>query len=293
MEIIVGSDNTDRMMGLSHGDLDGTDTDIDYAFHLDRSATLNVKGQGTSNGSVSAFQSGDVLRIESRADRVYFFQNGVLRDVSEAPPTFPLGVDTSLYAPDTRINPVALLSCSNPLATCSDFGPWENPFGVRHTDSSLRKVGGRADWNAGASSVATISCLDGFAEATVTEMNTARMFGLGIDDQNQDSTDIEWALYLRTDNQLEVRESGAPIAIVGPYQTGDILRVSVQPHGTVDYYRNGSIVHTSSVVARPDTVMRLDTSFFTPDSSLSGLRVINRQVAHPLGVVCWKNMIGI
>lgn len=292
MEILVGAEETYRMIGLSNGDSDGSDTDIDYAFHLGAALTLSIKGQGTINSSVSLFEANDALKIELRGPQVYFFQNGVLRNVSHAPPTLPLRVDTSLFALGTHINQVRLLTCSNPQASCSDFGPWANPVGVSYTSTQLQKVGGRPDWNAGASSTNTISCLDGYVEATVTEAGTARMFGLGTDDVDQAATDIEWALYLRADNQLEVRESGGAIATVGTYAPGDLLQILVQPSGAVSYYRNGSILHASSVAAQLGATLRLDTSFSTLGGSLGGLRVVDTQGTSPSGIVCWKNMVG-
>jgi hypothetical protein len=72
------------------------------------------------------------------------------------------------------------------------------------------------------------------------------MFGLGNTNQNSGYADVEYGLHLMDNGTLEVLESGTNRGTHGSYSVGDVLKVAVVG-GVVKYYRNNTVIYTSSV----------------------------------------------
>jgi len=121
---------------------------------------------------------------------------------------------------------------------------------LRLQATNLTKTNGTTAWNAGASSVNVIRDGYGYVEFTATETNTYRIAGLSNGDSNQDYTDIDFGLLMRSDASLGIWEAGTYRGEVGSYAANDRFRVEVR-YGVVRYFRNGSLLYTSPSVMAP------------------------------------------
>ncbi|HEX8684836.1 MAG TPA: PA14 domain-containing protein, partial [Pyrinomonadaceae bacterium] len=196
-----------------------------------------------------------------------YSKNGTTVYTSAAPPRSPLLVDAAIYNTGATINNVVI---SGALV---ENVVWANAAGVTPWANNLTKDGS-VGWNGGASSTRVIAGGDGYAEFTVLETNTPRMFGLSRGDSNQIYTDIDYAIYPYSDGTLHVYEAGEYKAYLGGYAAGDRLRVSVEG-GQVRYRRNGALLYTSGTP--PQYPLLVDTSLHDP-----GATIHNAVISAPL-----------
>jgi alpha-tubulin suppressor-like RCC1 family protein len=96
VESVVSDAYTYRMLGLSHGDGNQTQADIDFGLFL-YGNNLYVYEAGVQHGPFGTFAIGDHLRVSVEGGVVNYRKNGTLLYTSSVAPTFPLLVDTSLY----------------------------------------------------------------------------------------------------------------------------------------------------------------------------------------------------
>jgi YD repeat-containing protein len=266
-EFTVTETNTNRMFGLSHGDSDQSYADIDFALHTQDGGGLYAFEAGVTKGYFGTCAAGDRLRVSVAGGVVSYKKNGVTFYTSAAAPRYPLLVDASLYNQGTTLNN-ALLS-----GALVENVVWTNVAGVTAAGNNLSK-GGADAWNAGASSTRVLAGGDGYAEFTVSETNTYRMFGLSRGDSNQDYPDIDFALFPAADGWLYVYEAGVYKATLSTYAAFDRLRVSVEG-GQVRYRRNGALLYTSGVA--PQYPLLVDTSVYS-----TGATVYNAVISAPL-----------
>ena len=144
---------------------------------------------------------------------------------------------------------------------------WTNAVGVNASAGQLQKTAADG-WNSGAVSSKTILSGDGFVETTVVETNTYRLIGLSNGDSGQSYTDVDFAIYPSADGKLYIFEKGANRGPMGPYVTGDRLRVSVDG-AVVRYIQNGRVIGTS--VQAPVYPLLVDTSLYSTGATLSGV----------------------
>ncbi len=103
-----------RMFGLSHGDTNANNGDIDFAAFLGGSALLAYE-RGLYRGVVGDLAVGDVVRVAVEGGVVRYYRNGNLVYTSATTPIYPLLVDTSINSTGGRITDV--LICG------ADLGP--------------------------------------------------------------------------------------------------------------------------------------------------------------------------
>jgi hypothetical protein len=113
VDVIASETTTYRMFGLSNGNGNAMDTDIDFALYLYGDGTLRIKEGGMSrmNGSSPTFGtyvSGDHLRVSVEGGVVTYRKNGVLLYTSTLVPVSPLLVDTSLWSAGATLNGVVI-----------------------------------------------------------------------------------------------------------------------------------------------------------------------------------------
>ncbi|HLQ64477.1 MAG TPA: Ig-like domain-containing protein, partial [bacterium] len=148
----------------------------------------------------------------------------------------------------TQPAPSTTTPATTPLAT----GPttpvvWANPVNVIATGGSLQKTSGcDGCFDAGAYSQQQIPSGTGYIEFTATETGALRFAGLAHAFAPNNQGTIDFAFRFQA-GIAEVRELGVYRTDV-PFITGDVFRISVAS-GTVRYYKNGSLVYTSTVVA--------------------------------------------
>ena len=145
---------------------------------------------------------------------------------------------------------------------------WTNPVNVSVSGNSLTKTGA-VGWNAGASSTKQLTG-DGYVELTAGPRGTHRFFGLGIGDTDQGYADIEFGLEFADTGPVLIYEGGNLRGYFGSYSPGDRSRVAVES-GRVRYYRNGELLHESTVL--PTLPLVVDTSLFEPGATLSDVGI--------------------
>ncbi len=283
------------MFGLSNGDTDQDYADIDFAFYAyPATGQLLVFENGTYRATVGSYAAGDTLRVGMEAGAVRYHQNGSLVYTSSQTPTLPLRVDTSLYSTGAVVQDARLSGTVVDVeAPATELVSWANAIGLSVAGNSVTKTASTSWGNAGASSTRALDG-DGYVEFAVPAHPGYAMFGLSNGDTDQDYADIDFAFYTYpATGQLLVFESGTYRATVSSYAAGDTLRVGLASN-SVKYYRNGSLVYTSSQT--PTLPLRVDTSLYSTgavvqDARLSGTVVDVEAPATEL--VSWANAIGL
>jgi PKD repeat protein len=138
---------------------------------------------------------------------------------------------------------------------------------VQANGNSLAKVSGTTSWDAGAVSTQTISG-NGYVEFTPGNTTTWRMCGLGNSDSSTSYPDIEYAFYLEGGSNLYIYESGNYRGAFGSYADTDRLKVAAEG-GIVKYYKNGTLLYTSTVTAQ--FPLLVDTSLYSVNPSVNAL----------------------
>jgi alpha-tubulin suppressor-like RCC1 family protein len=252
MEFSAAETNTDRVAGLSNGDTDASDTDVDFAVRLKADGTVGVSEAGVDRGSFGAYAKGDRFRVEVVAGTVKYRKNGLVFYTSGVSPAYPTGVDTSLNQVGATIANVAMGRIV-----------WTSDSGLIVSGSSLQKTAAAGWGNAGAVSTATIASGDGFVEFTTYDTSTFRAIGLSNGNTNTTYTDIDFSIHFNG-TQVYVYEGSNYRGTFGTYAAGDRFRIEVS--GNVRYSKNGAVFYTSTLA--PTYPLLVDTAFNTADSTL-------------------------
>jgi len=163
-------------------------------------------------------------------------------------------------------NPAA----SNCLYTYEEV-VWTNLVNVAATDNDISKTSGGNNWNAGASSTASVSNF-GFAFTVVAESNTNRYFGLSNSDAGVSQNSIEFAFFLRANGNLRVVESGSNRGDLSSYSANDTLLIAVDDN-VVKYFQNGQLLYTSNIT--PTLPLVVDASLNTSGGTLQNATIAN------------------
>jgi hypothetical protein len=244
--------NKRRGLGLKSGGSASSYDQIDYLLVLNETGTVEVFELGTSRGVYGTYQNGDRFRVEIQAGIIRYRKNGTLLFSSAVSTAYPVHAEAVLYSQGATLVNV-------------DLGElvWMNAMNARSTEHLLVKNSSTLAWDAGAAS--TRSTSSGYMEFTASETSTFRVAGLSNGDTNQDYTDVDFAILLRSDGSVAVYEAGVFRGNVSTYVTGDRFRVDVQA-GTVRYFKNGSLLYTSGI--HPVAPLKIDTSLNGPNSTL-------------------------
>jgi hypothetical protein len=149
---------------------------------------------------------------------------------------------------------------------------WTNVVGASASGNNLTKTAATTAWDAGASSTNVIRDGYGYVEFTATETNTYRMAGLSNGDTNQNYTDIDFGIVVRSDGTCAIFEGGTYRGETGTYSANDRFRVEVF-YGVVRYFRNGTLLYTSP--ATPRYPLLVDTALYQQNATLTNVRVGN------------------
>ncbi|HVU57102.1 MAG TPA: T9SS type A sorting domain-containing protein [Puia sp.] len=126
-------------------------------------------------------------------------------------------------------------------------------------------------WNTGASSWNTVSN-NGYFQFTATETNKSRMAGLSTSYTGTSYTNIQFAFYLVAGGSLQIFESGNGRGSFGTYNTGDVLKISVE-NNQVKYYKNGTLLYISNLT--PTLPLLVDAALNDVGSTIGGALVSN------------------
>jgi RHS repeat-associated protein len=288
VEFTASQNITWRMCGLGNGDSSPSYTDIEYAIYADGSGNLTIYESGNNRGTVGTYTGTDKLKVAVEGGVVKYYRNATLLYTSTVAPQYPLLVDSSISTGSTGVN-----QFTNVVISGAAFNvTWTNLSStITANGSTLQKLSGSNNWDAGAVSTQTISG-DGYVEFTASQNITWRMCGLGNGDSSPSYTDIEYAIYADGSGNLTIYESGNNRGTVGTYTGTDKLKVAVEG-GVVKYYRNATLLYTSTVA--PQYPLLVDSSISTGSTGvnqftnvvISGMNssasVINWLVADHLG----------
>jgi len=112
--------------------------------------------------------------------------------------------------------------------------------------SNLVKIQNNGQWNAGSSSLNSIST-DGYLKFSIQETNRRRVIGLSHEDFSTALSDIDFGIYLRNNGSFLIYESGNNLGNFGSYSTGDEFEIRVID-SQVSYYQNGNVLFISNSV---------------------------------------------
>jgi hypothetical protein len=135
VEATVDALNSWRMVGLSHGDTDQSNTDIDFAAYMAHNVFKASEG-GVIKATITNLAVGDKVRVAVENGLVRYYINNTAVYTSTATPTYPLLVDTSILTAGKKISGVVL------CAPCHVYYYHQDHLGsVRAlTDSTARVV---------------------------------------------------------------------------------------------------------------------------------------------------------
>lgn len=281
-----------RMGGLGILDTTRSFSDIANAVYLRADGYVELYEAGTSRGVFGTYMPGDVFQVQLLGNEVRYVQNGAVfhgTHVNSLPQTGYI-LDTSFSSPNAELVSTGLVECgyvdslkegsemdvTEPLpfeTLCIEPGYFTNIRGVRVQGNNLKKVG-LGSWAAGVSSYDSIGgagqSTNGFVEFTTQENNSAKMAGLGKTDAGAGFDDIDHAIYMKADGNLEIYERGQSKGGFGPYQAGMVFKVQVQ-NNVVSYYKNGTVFYTSGLA--PVYPLNFDSSFSTQNATVTNVLV--------------------
>ncbi|MBF6612195.1 MAG: hypothetical protein IVW55_03620, partial [Chloroflexi bacterium] len=276
-ETTITSISTGVMFGLSTQDVSVGYSTINYAwFTRNDIGQLEIYENGTFRGDFGVYGVGDILRVSVDANGViHYYHNGIQVPISSGAATFPLSVDTSFYTPGAQIQNTVLYADNLgpvPLPTLTPQSVnWVDQRNVNVKGTSLTKSSqAGTDWNAGAVSASNQFILSGagYVEFSAPTTSDSFMVGLSSRDTDVGFATINYAWFVRADTGiLEIYENGTWKGYYGVYGTFSVLRVQVDPSGTVSYYHNGRLMHTTSGITLSYPLM-VDVSMWTPSGQI-------------------------
>ncbi|MEO1053052.1 MAG: fibronectin type III domain-containing protein [Bacteroidota bacterium] len=287
--------NKNKMVGLSNIDLDEGTSTIRYAFFLQQSGIVNIFESGLNKGNFGAYQSGDIFKIAKNEQSIEYYINDVLTYTSTLEVQSPLVVDISLYSPGSSSpSIIATFDSSAPIPNLNSNVTWNNVTGaiVDQNNTLEKTLGTNAQWDAGASSLNVLpEGSDGWMELVADAANQTRMVGLSNADIGTDYRPIRYAIYLQSNGNLNVYESGTNKGNFGTYGAGDIIRIE-RNAGTITYHKNETVFYTSNLSS--EGVLIVDVSMYNKDAKVFGVSTsFNTSVAAPqvTSNVQWTNLV--
>ena len=112
-EFSIASPHTLFVAGLNHGDAGTGYADIDFAFRFNGAGQADVLFNGTYAGGDTAYEAGDVFRIDINGGTVRFSRNGAVLLQRTRPVAYPLVLDASLAGIGATLR-TALISATVP-----------------------------------------------------------------------------------------------------------------------------------------------------------------------------------
>jgi hypothetical protein len=275
-EFSTAENNTTKVAGLSSGDTDQNRGDVDYGFYLQDSGTIQILESGLNRGSFGSYVAGDTFKVQVEKSKVTYWKNGSLLFTSSLTPSFPLLLDTALSTDGATITDVTLVETF-----------WVNQVGVDASAGELVKTEADGFGNSGASTSALLNG-NGYGEFTTNESNTSKVAGLSHGDTDQKRQDIDFAIQLRDNGDVQIWEQGFNRGTVGTYVANDRFRVEVTD-GVVSYHKNDSLLYTST--RAPTFPLSLDVALSTRGATLNNVVVSESYWTNSVGVLTDLNSL--
>lgn len=149
---------------------------------------------------------------------------------------------------------------------------YTNISGVSVVGNAITKTASYSWSNAGLSSSTNISG-DGYLSFTAVTTNKAFMAGLSYYDVNQHYNTIKYAVYLMSNGNVQVRESGSSKGIKTKYTTGDVFKI--ERRGSKIYYNKNDEVFYVSTTTTTNSSMVGDLSMYHPNAKISDFTIVD------------------
>ncbi|MGP1992631.1 hypothetical protein D9V96_012165 [Zobellia laminariae] len=142
------------------------------------------------------------------------------------------------------------MTCDGNILTKTATAGWNaQGYSLNHEISNIK--GGRLDF-------------------TPNQTNLLAMIGLSYDPSSSASyPNLNYAMYIVSNSQIQIRESGASLGYVSSYAAGDVLSIDVDCLGNVTYLRNDNIIFTSS--RKAVSPLYFDSSFYHIGMKISNI----------------------
>ncbi len=144
---------------------------------------------------------------------------------------------------------------------------WLNEVGVSTTPTSITKTAANG-WTGGAISLDALTG-NGYLEFQ-KETSSNAMFGLSNGDSSQSYKDIDYAIYLYSNN-IRVYEKGSFKGSFGTFVTDDVFSVEVKDSNVL-YLKNNTVFYTS--LTTPVFPLNIDSSLYNNEMSISNISLV-------------------
>ena len=119
MQTTVQETTTQRMIGLSASDVNGSYSSIQYAFFLQSNGVVGIYESGSNRGDYGGYATNDVLKIINDNNVIKYYKNGSLVYVSTVTPSATLYVDVSTNTSGATLSAVKVANGSSTAFTAN------------------------------------------------------------------------------------------------------------------------------------------------------------------------------
>jgi len=137
--------NSRLAFGLSSVDIDASYDSIDYAIYADDNATVQVYESGVAKGVSSAYESGDVLRVERTGTTIAYKRNGAAIYTSAVPSSGNLITDSAVYSSGGQIADALMYGAILDFDGDLIDDDWETANGLNPSDATDADLDGDVD----------------------------------------------------------------------------------------------------------------------------------------------------
>ncbi len=182
------------------------------------------------------------------------------------------------------------ITVTTPPGTATENVAWANLVKVEATGNNLTRTDTASAWDGGAASTKAIASGNGYVEFIAGSSGGFRMCGLSNGDTNQHYNDIDYAIYLMANGTVNVYEKGVWRGAFGSYLPTDHFKVAVNG-GAVTYWQGNTQLVVPNSPA-PTYPLRVDTSLYTPNSSITNVVISGSLIRVAAGAenVVWTNV---
>ncbi len=234
----VANTGPGRHVGLTAGKALGFNA-IAYDCAISTWNSIGIYESGVYRAEIP-FANGDIFKISVQSGTVRYYQNSNLVFTSPTQVPAALSAEALLLTLSSRLDtPLIASNSTNPSAFS-----WSVLSNATANAKGIYRAGGCDGCNAGGISSQQISAASGGSFRFTASHGPTRYAGLTAGD-SLGFAQLAYAIGVDKTNTVEIYESGIYRAGV-PFSDGDLFKISIES-GFVKYYRNGSVVFTSSV----------------------------------------------
>ena len=295
IEMVVDDPSkADLVFGLSDANVNDNKESTDYGFELSKYNNAYWTRENADRTYLGNYEAGDVLRIERTGSKVIYKRNGTVVATTNVSTRPALVADAALLNTGSTVFNGKISSSSSPDPTTPGDGyiQWINVNGAVQQGNDLESVAPSGWGNSGAGSSQSIpSNADGWIEMVVEDPSKADLvFGLSDANVNDNKESTDYGFELSKYNNAYWTRENADRNYLGNYEAGDVLRIE-RTGNKIIYKRNGTVVATTNVSARPALVA--DVALLNTGSTVFKGRISSSSSTSPgVGYIQWTNING-